>query len=83
MKFKLIIKQLFKGILPALPFGRVLEEISYNIQDDEYTKAGSINWPKLIMYIITGLIVMGRLLGVITNEDVATLIEAISNADNT
>ena len=30
------------------------------------------------MYIITGLIVLGRLLGVITNEDVLTLIDTIN-----
>ena len=44
---------------------------------DGYTAQGKINWPKMIMYIITGLIVLGRLLGVISNEDVMTLIDTL------
>jgi|TARA_R100000482_G_C5015631_1_gene97541 hypothetical protein len=79
MKLKKIIKEVGKGILPALPFGNVIKEIKDNIKEDGYTESGKVNWPKMIMYIITGLIVLGRLLGVITNDDVATLIEMISN----
>lgn len=79
MKLKALFKQIINGILPALPFGNVLTEIKNNIQEDGYTPTGAINWPKLTMYIITGLIVMARLLGLITNEDVIKLIETLSN----
>mgnify|MGYP003146853659 CR=1 FL=1 len=78
MKLKGLIKEIGKGILPALPFGNVITEIQNNIKEDGYTSKGAINWPKMIMYIITGLIVLGRLLGVITNEDVLTLIDTIN-----
>lgn len=77
MKLKQIIKEVFKGIVPALPFGNVIQTISDNIKEDGYTPTGSINWPKMIMYFITGMIVTARLLGVITNEDVMTLIDTI------
>tara|TARA_R100001369_G_scaffold90778_1_gene130308 strand:- start:227 stop:469 length:243 start_codon:yes stop_codon:yes gene_type:complete len=76
-----ILREIFKGILPALPFGNVVKIISDNIKEDGYTPTGAINWPKLIMYITTGLIVLGRLLGVITNEDVMTLIDTLSQVD--
>jgi len=81
MKFKHLFKQLINGILPALPFGNVLTEIKNNIKDDGYTPKGAINWPKLTMYIVTGLIVLGRLLGLITNDDVIQLIETLSGLD--
>ena len=77
MKLKGILKEIIKGILPALPFGNAIQTISANIKEDGYTPTGAINYPKLIMYVITGLIVLGRLLGVITNEDVITLIETL------
>ena len=77
MKLKAILRELFKGILPALPFGNVIQTISDNIKEDGYTPTGAINWPKLIMYITTGLIVLGRLLGFITNEDVVQLVETL------
>ena len=77
MKLKALLKEIIKGIIPALPFGNVIQTISANIKEDGYTPTGAINWPKLIMYITTGLIVLGRLLGVITNEDVITLIETL------
>jgi len=77
MKLKALLKEIIKGIIPALPFGNVIQTISANIKEDGYTPTGAINWPKLIMYITTGLIVLGRLLGVITNEDVVTLIETL------
>ena len=79
MKLKKIIKEIVKGIVPALPFGNVIKEIKDNIREDGFTAPGVVNWPKMIMYIITGLIVLGRLLGVISNEDVITLIDTISN----
>lgn len=79
MKLKKILKEVGKGIIPALPFGNVITEIKKNIKEDGYSAEGLINWPKMIMYIITGLIVLGRLLGVITNEDVVTLIETLSS----
>ena len=78
MKLKKIIKEIGKGIIPALPFGNIVTELQNNIRENGYTKAGQVNWPKMIMYIITGLIVLGRLLGVISNEDVVTLIDTIS-----
>ena len=81
MKLKAILKELFKGILPALPFGNAIQTISDNIKEDGYTPTGAINWPKLIMYVITGLIVLGRLLGIITNEDVITLIETLQGLE--
>lgn len=77
MKLKKLIKEIGKGIIPALPFGNVITEIQNNIREDGFTAPGVVNWPKMIMYIITGLIVLGRLLGVITNEDVMTLIDTI------
>tara|TARA_A100001201_G_scaffold140704_1_gene134371 strand:+ start:771 stop:1070 length:300 start_codon:yes stop_codon:yes gene_type:complete len=77
--FKKIIKEIGKGIIPALPFGNVITEIQNNIREDGFTSPGVVNWPKMIMYIITGLIVLGRLLGVISNEDVMTLIDTLSN----
>jgi len=77
MKLKKLIKEIGKGIIPALPFGNVITEIQNNIREDGFTAPGSVNWPKMIMYIITGLIVLGRLLGVITNEDVMTLIDTL------
>ncbi len=77
MKLKKIIKEIGKGIIPALPFGNVITEIQNNIREDGFTEPGVVNWPKMIMYIITGLIVLGRLLGVITNEDVVTLIDTL------
>jgi hypothetical protein len=69
-----LFKEIIKGIIPALPFGNVIQTINDNIKEDGFTPKGAINWPKLTMYIITGLIVLGRLLGVITNDDVMTLI---------
>jgi|TARA_R110000782_G_scaffold255070_1_gene343695 hypothetical protein len=72
-----ILKEVLKGVITALPFGNVINTISDNIKEDGYTAKGSINWPKMIMYIITGMIVLGRLLGVITNDDVITLIDTI------
>ncbi len=77
MKLKKIIKEVAKGIIPALPFGNVIKEIQDNIREDGFTAPGVVNWPKMIMYIITGLIVLGRLLGVISNEDVITLIDTL------
>jgi hypothetical protein len=77
MKLKKLIKEIGKGIIPALPFGNVITEIKNNIREDGFTKPGVVNWPKMIMYIITGLIVLGRLLGVISNEDVITLIDTL------
>jgi len=77
MKLKAIFKEILKGIIPALPFGNVIQTISDNIKEDGYTPTGAINWPKLIMYITTGLIVLGRLLGFITNEDVVQLVETL------
>ena len=77
MKFKAILKEVFKGIIPALPFGNVIQTISDNIKEDGYTPTGAINWPKMLMYFITAMIVLARLLGVITNEDVMTLIDTI------
>lgn len=77
MKLKRIIKEVVKGILPALPFGNVIKEIQDNIREDGFTAPGVVNWPKMIMYIITGLIVLGRLLGVISNEDVMILIDTL------
>tara|TARA_R100000231_G_scaffold139628_1_gene121762 strand:- start:362 stop:601 length:240 start_codon:yes stop_codon:yes gene_type:complete len=78
MKFKKLLKEIGKGIIPALPFGNVITEIQNNIREDGYSAPGVVNWPKMIMYIITGLIVLGRLLGLITNEDVVTLIDTIN-----
>ena len=78
MKLKKIIKEIVKGIIPALPFGNVLTEIQNNIREDGFTEPGVVNWPKMIMYIITGLIVAARLLGVISNEDVMTLIDTLN-----
>lgn len=78
MKLKKLLKEIGKGIIPALPFGNVITEIQNNIREDGFTEPGVVNWPKMIMYIITGLIVLGRLLGVITNEDVVTLIDTIN-----
>jgi len=78
MKLKALLKQIVNGILPALPFGNVLTEIKNNLNDDGYTPTGAINWPKLLMYFITGLIVIARLLGLITNDDVMQLIETLS-----
>ena len=72
-----ILKEIFKGVLSALPFGDVITTISDNIKEDGYTATGAINYPKIIMYCITALIVLGRLLGVITNEDVVQLIDTI------
>ena len=77
MKLKKIIKEIVKGIVPALPFGNVIKEIQDNIREDGFTEPGVVNWPKMIMYIITGLIVAARLLGVISNEDVMTLIDTL------
>lgn len=77
MKFKKLLKEIGKGIIPALPFGNVITEIQNNIREDGFSAPGVINWPKMIMYIITGLIVLARLLGLITNEDVVTLIDTI------
>ena len=77
MKLKKIIKELGKGIIPALPFCNVITEIQNNIREDGFTEPGVINYPKMIMYIITGLIVAARLLGVISNEDVMTLIDTL------
>ena len=77
MKLKAILKEILKCIIPALPFGNVVQTISDNIKEDGYTPSGAINYPKLIMYIITGLIVLGRLLGIISNEDVLTLVETL------
>jgi hypothetical protein len=81
MKLKALLKEIIKGIIPALPFGNVIQTISANIKEDGYTPTGAINWPKLVMYIVTGLIVLGRLLGVITNEDVITLIETLQGVE--
>jgi len=78
MKFKKLLKEIGKGILPAIPFGNVITEIQNNIREDGYSAPGVVNWPKMIMYIITGLIVLGRLLGLITNDDVVTLIDTIN-----
>tara|TARA_R110000744_G_C19176483_1_gene542248 strand:+ start:197 stop:430 length:234 start_codon:yes stop_codon:yes gene_type:complete len=72
-----LFKEILKGAISALPFGNVINTISDNIKEDGYTPTGAINYPKIIMYGITGLIVLGRLLGVITNEDVVQLIETI------
>ena len=72
-----LLKEVFKGAINALPFGNVITTISDNIKEDGYTPTGAINWPKMVMYSITALIVLARLLGIITNEDVATLIETI------
>tara|TARA_R110000737_G_scaffold76139_5_gene106660 strand:+ start:3279 stop:3512 length:234 start_codon:yes stop_codon:yes gene_type:complete len=72
-----LFKEILKGAISALPFGNVINTISANIKEDGYTATGAINWPKIVMYCITGLIVLGRLLGVITNEDVVQLIETI------
>jgi len=77
MKLKKIIKEIVKGIVPALPFGNVITEIQNNIREDGYTAPGVVNWPKMIMYIITGLIVAARLLGAISNDDVMTLIDTL------
>jgi len=79
MKIKKVFNELVKGIIPALPFGNVIKEIQDNIREDGFTEPGQVNWPKMIMYIITALIVLGRLLGVISNDDVMTLIDTISN----
>lgn len=78
MKLKKIIKEIVKGIVPALPFGNVVTEIQNNIREDGFTEPGVVNWPKMIMYIITGIIVAARLLGVISNEDVMTLIDTLN-----
>ena len=77
MKLKKIIKEIGKGIIPALPFGNLITEIQNNIKEDGFTAPGVVNWPKMIMYIITGLIVAARLLGVISNNDVMTLIDTL------
>ena len=76
-----LLKEIFKGAIKALPFGNVLTAINDNIKEDGYTPTGAINWPKLTMYIVTGLIVLGRLLGLITNEDVTQLIQTLSGLD--
>ena len=78
MKLKKVLKEIVKGIVPALPFGNVVTEIQNNIREDGFTEPGVVNWPKMIMYIITGLIVAARLLGVISNEDVMTLIDTLN-----
>ncbi len=77
MKLKKIIKEIIKGIIPALPFGNAIQEIQKNVREDGFTDPGVVNWPKMIMYIITGLIVLGRLLGFISNDDVVSLIDAL------
>ena len=79
MKLRKILKEVSKGVIKALPFGDVITEIKTNIREDGFTAPGVVNWPKMIMYIITALIVLGRLLGVISNEDVVTLIDTVSN----
>jgi len=81
MKLSKLLKEIVKGIIPALPFGNAIQTISDNIKEDGYTPTGRINYPKLIMYTITGLIVLGRLLGLITNEDVLTLIGTLETID--
>ena len=81
MKLSKLLKEIVKGIIPALPFGNAIQTISDNIKEDGYTPTGRINYPKLIMYTITGLIVLGRLLGLITNEDVLTLIGTLETLD--
>lgn len=79
MKLKKIIKEIGKGILPALPFGNVITELKNNIREDGFTAPGVVNWPRMTLYIITGLIVLARLLGLITNEDVVSLIDTIKD----
>ncbi len=69
-----ILKALWDGLLPALPFGNVITEIKNNIKEDGYTPTGAINWPKLTVYITASLVVLGRMLGFITNADVMELI---------
>jgi len=81
MKLSKLLKEIVKGIIPALPFGNAIQTISDNIKENGYTPTGRINYPKLIMYTITGLIVLGRLLGLITNEDVLTLIGTLETID--
>ena len=81
MKLSKLLKEIVKGIIPALPFGNAIQTISDNIKENGYTPTGRINYPKLIMYTITGLIVLGRLLGLITNEDVLTLIGTLETLD--
>ena len=79
MKFKKLLKEIGKGIIPALPFGNVITELQKNIREDGFTAPGVINWPRMTVYIITGLIVLARLLGLITNEDVVSLIDTVKD----
>ena len=74
---KKLIKKIVNCIKTNLTFGNVITEIQKNIREDGFTEPGVINWPKMIMYIITALIVLGRLLGVISNDDVMTLIDTL------
>jgi len=69
-----ILKALLDGLLPALPFGNVISEIRNNIKEDGYTPTGAINWPKLTVYITASVVVLGRMLGFITNADVLELV---------
>tara|TARA_Y100001973_G_C5057120_1_gene260766 strand:+ start:264 stop:533 length:270 start_codon:yes stop_codon:yes gene_type:complete len=68
---------LIDGLLPALPFGNVITEIKNNIKEDGYTPTGTINWPKLTVYITASLLVLGRMLGVISNADVLELVSIL------
>jgi hypothetical protein len=78
---KNLLKQLLFGALQALPFGNVLTVVADNVTSPEYSPEGEINYPKLIMYIITGLIVLARLFGWITNEDLILLIDNLQEIE--
>lgn len=78
---KNLLKQLLFGALQALPFGNVLTVVADNVTSPEYSPEGKINYPKLVMYVITGLIVLARLFGWITNEDLILLIENLQEIE--
>jgi hypothetical protein len=72
-KYKQIINSIADALLSALPFGNVLQEIKTNIQNDGFTPSGKLDWPRMVIYITTSLIIVFRILGYISNEDVAQM----------
>jgi nucleoside diphosphate kinase len=81
MNIKSIIGSFLKGALKAVPIvGNVATElIDQKEQATEHAPKGKIDIPRIIGYIIVGIIVFSVILGKLSIEDAKTLINKISS----
>lgn len=75
MKIKSITKSVLKGLTKSIPLvGGIASELTESsLEATEHAPKGKIDYPRIIGYVLGGVIIVSFLLGAIEKEDVKFL----------